>query len=445
MPLRPWQEQSVEHLLRVLERNGAAADLSDPGTGKTYTACAVAQALNLPTLVVDPKPLTPTWHRVAQVIGTEFDVLNYEKLRTGRTPYGQWVVPKGCRKERFQWNPGIGFLIFDEAHRCAGLQTKQSEMLMAARRQGIRTLILTATLADTPLELKAAGYVLGLHHGDDPPTLRNPNPVDFYQWARRHKCGKGLWSAFEFLGSKKDQVAVMEKIHRALLPDRGVRVRIEDLGDLFPTTQITAEIYDIKESGRVAELYAEMSEALGELKRIKAADADPKNPLTKLIRLRQEVELLKVPVFTELVEDARKQGQSTAIFVNFTRTLEELCRRLKTNCRIDGSQVGPGGARERQDCIDAFQSGASKEIVCNIASGSEGISLHGKNRLSLISPGLSAKQFKQVLRRVHRVDGEHSLQRVICIAGTVEETLAHNLSHKLDRLDALTDGDLSPV
>lgn len=457
MSLRPWQTQSVQHLLGCLSRHGAAADLSDPGTGKTYTATAIAKALNRPTLVVSPKAVIPTWHRVAAFLGTEFDVLNYEKLRTGNTEYGTWGREARQRKDRFRWHPGIGFLIFDEAHRCAGLTTKQGEMLMAAKRQGIPTLILSATLADTPLELKAAGYVLGLHDGDEtgvtldnfrrPPIGRSH--VGFYQWARRHKCGPGHFSAFKFLGSKFDQEVQMAKIHASLIPERGCRVRIADLGEQFPETQISPELYEIADNAKVDALYTQMASAMDRLGKKSALDRDPEHPLTKLLRLRQEVELLKVPIFAELALDALSQGQSVAIFVNFTQTIQELCHRLKTSCIVDGSQAGDSGARERAACVDAFQADQERIIVCNSESGGVGLSLHDLHgshpRLSLISPGYSAKIFRQVVGRVHRSGGRtKSLQRVICIAGTVEETLANSLEHKLSRLDALTDGDLFP-
>jgi superfamily II DNA or RNA helicase len=439
--LRPWQETSKTALLDVLRRHGAAADMSDGGTGKTYTAVSVAKELDRPTLVVCPKALIPTWNRVGEYLGNESDVLNYEMIRTGRTAYGRFDTGK----KSFRWHPELGFLIVDEAHRCAGRNSLQSQFLIAARQQRIPTLILSATLADNPLELGAAGYLLGLHDGFDPrDTLRNFGriKVSFSDWLRRNGC---VWDGTQWLfgGSREQQVANMARIHAQILPEHGVRVRIPELGDQFPTTQISAELYSIDDPSEVNALYYEMQEALEALHTRTLADGD--EPVVKLLRARQKVELLKVPIFVEMACDAKSQGQKVVIFVNFARTLHEVCVKLGTNCRVDGSQIGPRGATERQRCVDDFQGGRSPWIVCNCEAGGVGLSLHGKNRLALISPGWSAKVFKQVVMRVHRDGGEHSLQRAICLAGTEEEQVARQLSHKLERLDALNDADFMPA
>jgi hypothetical protein len=435
MLLRPWQQVNESHLLRVLSKYDAAADLSDPGTGKTYTATAVAKALDLPTLIVTPKAVIPTWNKVAKYLGTEFDVLNYEMLRTGRTPYFDGK----------QWHKELRLIIFDEAHRCAGIDSIQSEMLAVTRKQKIKTMILSATLADTPLELKAAGFVLGLHDGVRPPvTLRNfaNPPVSFSQWIQRYGVAATPQGYF-FKGTPEQQRAQMAKINASLLPEHGVRTRIDDLGDMFPPTQITAELYEISQPGRVDELYAQMADAMAQLRERAAGDRG--GAFTELLRARQEVELLKVPIFVELAKDAAAQGMHVANFVNFSQTLEELCARLGTTCRVDGSQTGDKGARQRQHNVDRFQEDKEPYINCNSEAGGVGLSLHGQNRLALISPGHSAKTFRQVTGRVRRDGGGKSIQRVICLAGTVEEKLAKSLECKLGRLDALVDGDFIPV
>lgn len=468
MPLRPWQEKAVPHLIACLAKHGAAADLSDPGTGKTYTSCEIVRQLGKATLVVAPKVVLPAWHKVAGQMGTELDAINYEMARTGRTPYGEWKREGRQRRDRFHWHRGIEFLVFDEAHRCAGWQNRvtrdaegnrisraplQSEMLMAARRQGIDALVLSATLADSPLELKAAGYVLGLHDGDESnDTLATFHTrVDpFYNWVRRHGCGKGAFTDLEFKGTPAERALNMAKIHSAIIPDRGVRVRISDLGDAFPETQITAELYEAGSPAKVDALYKEMAEALRELdEHAKEHHKNPEAPLTKLIRARQEVELTKVPIFVEMAQDAIAQGQSVAIFVNFSRTIEELRKRLKTNCVIDGSQIGERGARERQANMAAFQEDRERIIICNGDAGGLGISLHDLRgvfpRVSLISPGYSAKVLRQILGRIWREGGlSKSLQRILCLAGTVEEKVSKAITRKLNCLDALCDGDLMP-
>jgi hypothetical protein len=144
----------------------------------------------------------------------------------------------------------------------------------------------------------------------------------------------------------------MKSLNAEIFPSHGRRVRVADLGDAFPKCQITAELYDLEGAGRIEQLYAEMNEAVLELQDFKTFDKSPDHPLTRLLRARQEIELIKVPLFCELTEDALAQGLHVAHFVNFRQTVDELCKRLRTNCRIDGTQIGAKGfaVREHNAC-----------------------------------------------------------------------------------------------
>lgn len=435
-----YQEQSIEHLLQVLKTHGSAINGSDTGTGKTLVAVETMKRLGgPPTLVVCPKAVIPAWHRTATAQGTDLDCLNFEMLRTGRTPYGQWSERQG--KPCFRFHPAIKLLFIDEAHRCKGYRTKNSLLLKAARQQNIPTVAMSATLADTPMEMDALGYMLRLHDSDDEPTLRNLQPTHFCEWARGFGCGG---EPFDFHGTTAD----MARLNSILYPARGVRVRIDELGDLFPETQITAELYDLEEPGRLDAIYAEMAEARADLKR--TTDRYGNDPMAKITAMRQEAELLKVPVFVSLAQDAVAQGMSVAIFVNYRRTLAQICQRLGTECTIDGSQIGEKGALLRERNRVAFQQDKEHVIVTICEAGGVGIDLHdiiGKRpRLALVSPGFCAKTLRQVFGRVHRAGGKSkSLQRVIFASNTIEEGVHASVSRKLNNLDALNDGDLDPM
>ena len=120
------------------------------------------------------------------------------------------------------------------------------------------------------------------------------------------------------------------------------RFRAEDFAELHP-------------GGRLGRrLPKSMAEALARLKETKADDKAPDHPLTVILRLRQEIELIKVPILTELTEDEIAQGRHVANFVNFRQTLDELCARLKTQCRIDGSQIGTQGQLQRDRNIESL-------------------------------------------------------------------------------------------
>lgn len=483
--LLSYQIPAATQLLRILIRNGAALDGSDMGTGKTYVSAAVARALDVPTLVVCPQISITAWHRCAEFLGTEYDALNYEMLRTGNTPFGQWEHPrpkvmekflectecqlkvdpadpfpcphrshgihcvktkvKSHKHGKFIWHEGVKLLIFDEVHRAGGQESLNADMLAAAKRQDIPTLCLSATAADSPLNLKALGYVLGLHSLIDRNGGEQPG---FWRWAGRMGCRKSPFGGLAFMGNENFRRIKMGELHKEIFPARGIRVRISELPPgVFPSVQVTAELYDLKESGRINELYSEMDEAIQQLNERKSGDMNLEHPLTRLLRARQEVELLKTPIFEELAKQGLENGKTVGIFVNFTQTIEELCKRLRTNSRIDGTQIGEAGHRRRQEIIDRVQRDEERTIVLNNQAGGVSISLHdltGKYpRLGLVSLPNSASMFRQVLGRFPRAGGKSpSLYRIVLAANTVEEKQHKRLSEKLNQLDTLLDGDL---
>jgi len=203
--LKPWQIAPANHLYDILQRFDSALDSSDTGTGKTYTAIAIAQALQLPTLAVVPKISITGWKTVCEHFGEKISVCNYEQLSTGKTPFGNWTgqrqvqagrpvirvcsrcqrsYPEGealdacpydpegqhditlkrgrLRHGHFVFNSAVKFIIFDEAQRCGALDSLNSKILIAAKRQHIKTLMLSATPFDTILRIKAIGYHLDL-------------------------------------------------------------------------------------------------------------------------------------------------------------------------------------------------------------------------------------------------------------------------------------------
>lgn len=486
--LLPYQPAAVEQILCALRKYRAAADGSDMGVGKTYAAGAVIRALDVPTLIVCPQVSISGWKRMGKALGVEFDVLNYEMLRTGKTPYGEWENPRvnalkqwhkclTCQRHfdpdtpqpcpyhylgihcvdtkklphnygKFHWYPGIRQLVFDEVHRCSALSGLQTDMLIAAKRQNISTLGLSATIADNPLNLRAFGYALGLHSL----VKRADGSPGFFEWAFSLGCRRLPVGGWHFAVGEQRRQSIMKKIHAQIFPERGTRIRIADLGDAFPDCQITAELYDIEKSGRINQLYSEMDSAVGQLHNRIVAKAKEKpgselHPLNKILRARQEVELLKIPIFMELVEDARAQGFHVVLFVNFRQTIDELCKRLKTQCRIDGSQVGEAGHRQRQKNMDDFLADKEPVAVCSNDAGAESIDLcdmlGNHPRLGLVSLGFSARKFRQVSGRLRRaVAKSKSLYRIVLIAGTIEEKIHKAVSPKLDCLDLLNDGDL---
>lgn len=474
--LRPWQRLPAQHLVELLQRGQNVVDFSETGTGKSATACGVIKALDpITTLIVCPKVIVSAWKGMLERFETSASVIGYERLRTGGTFFGKWQnripakallkcehcqcfideksprcyahpsgihsveMKKGPKKRgQFVFAPQIEFVIFDELQRCSGMNSDNAELMVAAKRQGKKIMGLSATAACTPLQMRALGYSLDI--------FSNPDAA-FYSWSRRHGCGKlsGI-PGWHWLAGAERRREIMANINAEILPERGVRVRTSEIPG-FPERLITAELYDLEKNYEIEKLYREMASALDALILREAQDVNPESALTQILRARQRISLLRVPILVELAEDELAKGNSVAIFVNFTATLDELSKRLRTTCIVSGSQ---NGIRERNEHIASFQMNESRIILLNSAAGGVAIGLQdltGEHpRVALVEPTYSAVQMIQIFGRLPR-DGGKSLSRyrIILAANTIETRIQKAFQAKQHCIEALNDSDLDPL
>lgn len=433
--LRKFQVPVVGKLCAAIKKNGAALDGSDLGTGKTYSAIAVARELGMRIAVVCPKAVIYSWNKVIRQhfgMTPEF-VLNYESVKTGKyKDIGVWKpVSKISTREMFVWKiPKNTLIVFDESHRLKGHGTQNSEIAIAAKKQGYKILCCSATNAINPIELKCVGFITGLY-----------KTGKWTQFLREHGCEKGRFG-WEFDGDKD----VLKKLHGNLFLERGVRITRDEIPG-FPDSEIVAEAYNIDDKSEkdLKIVYEEMNKELT-LLRAKAKNTKEYqvNSMVIMLRARQQAELIKVPLFVEMAEDAIEDGMSVVIFVNFSDSVRALSKRLNTNCVVWGENKG----NERDTHIADFQSDKKRVIIVNIKAGGAGLSLHDLNgnypRISLISPTPSAVDLRQALGRVWRDGGKtKSLQKIVFVANTVEEEVCEKVKAKLSALDTINDGDVS--
>ena len=225
--LLPSQEKHAARLKDSIRLHGCALDASSPGAGKTYIACAVARELGFQPLIVTTKATIPSWQRTAE--GFELDpvaVVNYESIRTGKsefcTKYQREAYSR--RKTSFFWNlPPGSMLIFDEVQKCRRHSSVNAQLLLAAARQQVPTLMCSATAFVTPMDCCAIGAALGLFRDGW-----------FWTWASQHGCSKGKFG-WQFHGTEAD----LRCIHAAIFPEKGSRLSLADIPE-FPETRIEA-------------------------------------------------------------------------------------------------------------------------------------------------------------------------------------------------------------
>jgi superfamily II DNA or RNA helicase len=430
-------------MLNSLYINGVACDQSETGTGKTYVAAWIAKNLNSPVVIVCPKVVIPSWTKVLSYFGIKAHCLiNYEKLIRGNTEHLSFKDGKDNSASDYIINfPKNSLVILDEVHKCKSATSKNSDFLIKLKMDGYKSLLLSATAATNPLEMKAFGFATTLH-----------NLTSYRQFITDSGAYVGRYGGFQIDLQSQKTVEAMSNIHDKLFNLYKVSSRMtrKMFDKIFPDNHVMAECFDMgSNTDKINRVYLQMESELAALE--ESSVNYSQHHFAIMTKARRMAELLKVPTMVEMIEDWYDEGISPVVFVNFTDTVEAIEKQLAKNRKFDGKIariVGGQSDKVRQKDIELFQSDDKRIMIANLAAGNAGVSLHDLNgnfaRGAIISPSYSAINLLQALGRIHRAEGKTKcIQKVMFAAGTIEEDACKRVQSKLNNLECLNDGDLT--
>ena len=440
--LAPQREHAV-NLLNSLYINGVASDQSETGTGKTYVAAWIAKYLNSPVVIVCPKVVIPSWNKVLSYFGIKAHCLiNYEKLIRGNTEHLSFKNDRDDGPSDYTINfPKNSLIILDEVHKCKASTSKNSDFLIKLKMDGYKTLLLSATTATNPLEMKAFGFATTLH-----------NLVNYRQFITNSGAYTGRFGGYQIDMGSQRTVEAMANIHNQLFNEYKVSSRMtrKMFDKIFPDNHVMAECFDMgTNTDKINRVYEQMEAELAALE--ESSVNYSQHHFAIMTKARRMAELLKVPTMVEMIEDWFDEGISPVVFVNFTDTVEAIVKQLSKNKKFDGliaKIVGGQTDKVRQADIEGFQNDTKRIMIANLAAGNAGVSLHDLNgkfpRGSVISPSYSAINLLQALGRIHRAEGKTKcIQKIMFAADTIEEDACKRVQCKLNNLECLNDGDLT--
>ena len=123
-------------------------------------------------------------------------------------------------------------------------------------------------------------------------------------------------------------------MNKLIYPEKGHKLTREDLGDHFQTTRIISDPIRFGKKSKIDGLFKELEPEIKKLEARKDGDGDEPIVLTKILRLRQEIELLKVPDIADMILEAREAGNAVAVFLNFTDSIDAPLSKTKRKSHI---------------------------------------------------------------------------------------------------------------
>jgi len=429
--LYDYQKIHLKQLTTNLKNRNCIVDCSDTGTGKTFTTIGLCKELNLKPFIICPKSVISNWIDVSNQFNVEiYGIANYELLKNCKyydknLNINNKIISKNDGEFIFQKNINDILFVFDEAHKCKNKNTQNTKLLLSVSESQNKIILLSATLCDQIDNLKFFGFILG-----------------FYSSVRKYN---------NFIKQKKEEMKRSIKMnnipdnfvefyifHKMLFPYIGSRMKISELGKLFPKNKIITTSYNLEKFQIIDDLYKDLQKAVDNL-HIKE---ERKNTFEIILRARQKIELLKIPLFIELVEEAIENNFSVVIFLNFLETQKLLSEYLKCDCILHGEL----SIEQRNKNINDFQTNKSKIIIVMIKIGGTGISLDDTDgkfpRMTLISPTWSGQDFVQILGRTCRANTKSNvIQKIVLCANTIEESVGKVMNEKLINIKGINDGE----
>lgn len=433
--LRPYQATPAGQLVRALQMGAAewgysgAVDLSDVGTGKSYMDTAAALSTGRRPIVLCPSVGVPGWEACLKHFNAEArHIGTYEAVRGNYRPHvGQF---EGAY---FRWkHPAESVLILDEAQIVKGHNSMTTAAVGGAIMQGIPIIAASATLATSPLEMRIAGRITGLHQGG----------ADWKRWMQAAGCYYDE-EAERWKWNHRHHAGILDDIHHTLIPWRGCRLRKADLGER-PGTHIKTRAVDIPEAVQINKEWKEHQEKIAFMK------ANPDRFSREVIRATQykgrmalwrRSEVALVPHVAPLVKACLAEGKAVVCFFNFNESRKLMGKLLNTKDGFYGGQT----INQRQKIMAAFQANRIWVLLNNIGAGGASCSLHDltgdRPRESFIFASDNPVKMGQAPGRIDRDGGKtESNQWIVHIQGGVMESIVKNVMRRMRQMETLNDG-----
>lgn len=440
--LKTHQVAMCEYVFR--EGGGYTLLYAAPSAGKTFVALSCCEQVSGLRIIVSPAHPIPNYQ------------IDFDKFYTNQKPF-TLLLPTGtirakwaqiakakrdnmvvvlsyeaaCKMPLEKLNASL--VICDEGHRLGAYNSKQSISL--ARR-----------FANVPLKVAMTGTayhdaserLFGIYRFFDPvlPKQGYPYPKLFgkYDDFLDNFFTTYMKGYTRIIKGRKNEEQMAALIRPAYL-----EIKSDDIGELPETT---IKVYRAPMLKETRDAYDKLNEDA--IIRFDDDAVFAPHILTRMLRLQQlsasgELETEdgetvtfditpRLNVLREIM--AELETEPTVIFSRFKRDVNLI------NKVIGGKALKLTGGTDQHE---AWKRGEAKDLIANVASGSEGVRLDRAHHTIIWSLGYSLKQWVQILGRTRRTT-QHSkfvVYHIILTEGTIDEAIYEALQDKMVDVETL--------
>jgi SNF2 family DNA or RNA helicase len=449
--LRDYQVVGFDWASRLAHWGAGACLADDMGLGKTLQALALllSRAADGPSLVIAPTSVCFNWQQEAVKFAPTLNIKIYadavsreerDSLLADLSPFDCVVISYGLLQREseklsdMKWNT----VIADEAQALKNPSAKRTKAACALRADF--KMIMTGTPIENDLT-----ELWSLFRFSNPGLLGNlkrfgqrfiapiENAKEDKLAARQASMAlKTLIQPF-ILRRMKNQVLTE-------LPSRteiNINVELEAEERAFYEALRLNAIDNISEASQYSKAGEQKIRMLAELVKLRQACCNP-----KLIMPESRIESGKLKALQKLLEELKKNKHKALIFSQFVGHLQL----IKSHVESMGLSLqyldGSTPQKERQQRVNAFQSGEGDVFLISLKAGGSGLNLTAADYVIHMDPWWNPAVEDQASDRAHRIGQTRpvTIYRLIAKA-TIEEKIVSLHQRKRDLADQLLAGN----
>jgi len=421
--LYDFQKTAVRRLVGAYDKGDGQLLAMSPGLGKTATSIVAADIAHtirtVPTLVICPASLVPTWHREIATWASEpsmWTVVSYEATVSDKDEIVSSQAP---------WP----LVIIDESIMIKSNKAKRTKFIhdgLISSRKRQQLFKIAWLLSGSPIS----------RYPDDLwGQLRMTRPKAFpayWRFADRYCYVKESdW------GPGKVVVGPRAKYDAA--KENADLMYVVSQDEVLDLPEYLFEAVDVPLTGKQAVAYQDM--LTGFVAELETGQMEAQNKIAQLVRLQQIVS--GIPngakhdaLLSLMAEDIYEKPM--LIWAHWKSSAEALSDRL-------GVPIVNGGTpkKKRDELLESFKRGEFSTLILSPGVGKFGHTFTNVKTIVYLDKTFDADAYVQSLRRVRRIGLQHRpLVVTFTSPGTTDDLVERNLSGKLGSIARMSQADL---